>query len=286
MPLDIGPAAAHRIRGWAGPFALPLPCRGRECEVMAAHRVVGALAVAGLVFTGAACGDAEIEVNFGDNDRVKGSGSVVAEIRTIDDFDRIVLTGEGEVLFGVGSDGAVEIETDDNLLAHIDTEVDGGTLTISTERNIDIDPSDGVVYRLGCPSLAGARLSGAGTIDIADCATSDQLELTLSGAGTIRAPEVDVALLEVSIPGAGRIVAEGDAERLELTLSGAGNFEAADLEAVDAEVRSTGVGSTVVWVTGELDLQFTGVGSVRYYGEPAISQSVTGVGSVESLGTK
>ena len=253
---------------------------------MTLHRVVAALAVAVVVFTGAACGDADIDLDFGDNERVKGSGDVTAETRTIDDFDRIVLTGEGEVVFAVGSDGVVEIETDDNLLEHIETEVEDGTLTISTERNIDIDPSDGVVYRLGCPPLTGALLSGAGTIDIADCATSDQLELTLSGAGTIRAPEVDVALLEVSLPGAGEIVAEGDADRLELALSGVGSFDAADLEAVDAEVRSTGVGSTVVWVTGELDLQLTGIGSVRYYGEPSVSQSVTGVGSVESLGTK
>lgn len=253
---------------------------------MTLHRVVAGFAVAVAVFTGAACGDAGIDIDVGSNDRVEGSGDVTAETRSIDDFDRIVLAGEGEVVFAVGSNDVIEIETDENLLEFIDTRVGDGTLTISTQRNIDIDPSDGVIYRLGCPLLTGAHLSGAGTIDIADCATSDQLELTLSGAGTIRAPEVGVALLQVSLPGAGEIIAEGDADRLELALSGAGSFDAADLEVVNAQVRSTGVGSTVVWVTGELDVELTGVGSVRYYGEPSVSQSVTGIGLVESLGSK
>ena len=220
------------------------------------------------------------------SDRVRGSGEVTVEARSIAEFERVVLAGEGGVLFGTGSDGLVEVETDDNLLIHIRTDVSGDTLTISTEPGIDIDPTSDVTYRLGCPVITAVVLSGAGTIDLAGCATRDQLQIELPGAGTIIAPDLDVSTLRASLPGAGNIVATGRTDRLDVVLAGAGDFDGGDLRADTASVESLGVGMTTLWATTELDVSVTGVGTVRYYGEPAVSSTVTGVGTIEALGPK
>ena len=221
-----------------------------------------------------------------DSDRVRGSGEETIESRPFADFERIVLAGEGGVLFGTGSDGLVEVETDDNLLVHIRTDVSGDTLTISTEPWIDIDPTSGVIYRLGCPSVTAVVLSGAGSIDLAGCATNDRLEIELLGAGTIGAPALEVSALQASLPGAGRIAATGRTERLDVVLTGTGNFDGGDLRADIASVDSLGVGMTTLWVTTELDVSINGVGGVRYFGEPVVDSTVTGVGSIQALGPK
>lgn len=219
-------------------------------------------------------------------DRVRGSGDVAVETRTIADFDRVVHAGEGAVLLDAGPESRIEIETDDNLLDHIETEVSDRTLTIRTERDVDIDPSDGVTYRLPCPPISGVTLAGAGTIDLAGCATSGRLELTLSGAGTVSAPGLDVSELRVSLPGAGSVELDGHADRIDLQLSGAGDVEAVDLRAVEANVDSTGAVSASLWATDRLELRLTGAGSVRYHGEPSVTSTVTGVGRIEALGPR
>lgn len=241
-----------------------------------------AATISALCLLSAACGDIDLD----SGDRVDGSGDVTTETRSIGEFVRVVLSGEGHVRFTEGADGLIEIETDDNLMTHIRTETSGDTLTISTDPDVDIDPSDGVVYRLGCPELRGAVLSGAGSIDLADCHTTDQVALDVSGAGTILAPGLDAATVDVQLSGAGEIEADGRTDRLTVELSGAGNFVGDDLHAVDADVRVSGAGTAALWATGTLDLRLSGVGSVRYFGEPSVMQTVTGVGAVESLGPK
>ncbi len=219
-------------------------------------------------------------------DRVRGSGQVTMDTRSIGDFERIELAGEGTVRFGTSPDGLIEIETDDNLLAHVLTDVSGDTLTISTEAGIDIDPTSGVTYRLGCPGINAVVLSGAGTIDLATCATTDRLQLELPGAGTIIAPDLDLSTLSASLPGSGSMVATGRTDRLEVVLAGAGEFVGRDLRTKAAAVESTGVGTTTVWATDELHASVTGVGAIRYYGDPQVDSTVTGIGAIEALGPK
>lgn len=219
-------------------------------------------------------------------DRVRGSGEVAVETRSIAEFERVVLAGEGDVLFGAGSDGSVEVETDDNLLTAIKTDVSGDTLTLSTEPGADIDPTNGVTYRLGCPVVTVAVLSGAGAIDLAGCTTADGLQIELSGAGTILAPDLDASTVRVSLGGAGGIVASGRTDRLDVVQSGAGDFDGRDLRADAASAESLGAGTTTLWAVDELYVSVTGVGTVRYYGRPEVSSTITGVGTIEALGPK
>lgn len=251
-------------------------------------RTAGLATVAAASLLAAACSitseDGETIVLGGD--RVQGSGEVISETRTVAEFERIVLAGEGQVLLGSGSEGEVEVETDDNLLTHIEVEVSEGTLTISTEPDVDIDPTDGVTYRLGCPEITAATLAGAGTIDLQMCATTVQLELVLAGAGAIVAPDLDVSSLRASLPGAGSIEADGRADRIDVLLAGVAAFDGADLRAAEGTVESSGVGAAAVWVTDSLDLRLSGVGGISYYGEPTVTQTVTGVGGIEALGPR
>jgi hypothetical protein len=247
--------------------------------------VCAALLVSGVV---TACGDGLV-VNF-DGDvfsgvGVDGSGTIVTEAREVGDFNRINLKGEGTVVVTEGREASLTIETDDNLLTHIDTSVTDGTLEITTESGIDIDPTDTVVYEVAVPNIVGLTLAGAGRIRLGEC-RADSFAINLSGAGDIEIGALTTDALNAAISGVGSIVVAGTAESQVVTVSGAGSYEAADLQSVRATVTNSGVGSAAVWVTESLDVTVSGLGSIDYFGSPEVTKAVSGIGTVSARGDR
>ena len=74
---------------------------------------------------------------------VRGSGDIVKESRDVDGFDRIVVTGAGTVIITQGGSESLTIETDDNLMEYIETEVSGNTLEIGFTRDTAFSPGGG-----------------------------------------------------------------------------------------------------------------------------------------------
>ncbi len=217
--------------------------------------------------------------------RVPGSGTIVTESRSVPAFDRIALAGEGEVVVVAGDEPSLTVETDGNLLGHIETAVAGRTLEIATERGIDIAPSRGVVYRVTTPSVTGVTLSGAGSVALGRWA-ADEFSVVLSGAGDVSIERLDARSLDVVIAGAGRVEVAGRVETQHVTLPGAGSYEAAGLESDHASVSASGVGSAVLQVASDLDANVSGAGSIDYYGSPRVAVSVTGTGTITQLGAQ
>ena len=132
------------------------------------------------------------------SDRVRGSGEVTVEARSIAEFERVVLAGEGDVLFGTGSDGLVDVETDDNLLIHIRTDVSGDTLTISTEPGIVPSASSsarttgstaaGVQGAIGTGVPDGSVIAAVGAVDTVEGSVPPQATARSVAAIATRGP--------------------------------------------------------------------------------------------------
>jgi len=228
-----------------------------------------------------ACADGSL---FDDDmERVAGSGTVVAESRQVGGFEKVTLAGEGIVSITTGDAASLVIETDDNLMQYIETAVGGGELEIRTQEGIDIDPSDGVMYRITAPSINALRLSGAGDIDL-DQARANRVTVELLGAGDIEIGFVDATELTMSISGVGRVQTAGEVDSQELSLTGAGSYEGRELLSTTAVVSATGAGSAEVWVTGNLDATISGIGNIDYYGSPQVTESITGIGTLNARG--
>jgi hypothetical protein len=242
------------------------------------------VALATLALVATACSG----IDFGDSgtDRVAGSGTRLTETRAVGGFDRIVLAGEGDVVVTTGAAAeSLTIESDGNLLDYIESKVSGDTLTLSTRRGTDIDPSNGVTYRVDVVALAGVELSGAGSITVDDVRV-DAFDVRLAGAGVIDVSGLDVSLLDAALPGAGTISLAGTATTQDVELPGAGRYDAGDLASASVTVASGGAVAATVWATDELSITSGGVGSISYYGNPSLDQRVTGTASVERLGDK
>jgi hypothetical protein len=216
----------------------------------------------------------------------QGSGKVVTESRDVSNFSKVSLLGIGELEISVGSSESLKIEAEENIIQKIKTEVKGDTLEISFEDHFNIMPTKPIRFLLTVKQLTGIEVSGAGNVKLADL-QSDALDVVLNGAGNISASGLQLGHLDVELNGAGSFEVSGKITDQTVTLGGAGSYQAKDLESTSAKVTLSGAGSATLWVTGSLDAKLSGVGSLDYYGSPAkVSQDISGLGSINDKGAK
>ena len=67
---------------------------------------------------------------------VRGSGDVIVENRSVSGFDKVSVEGAGRVIITQGKKESLTVETDDNLMKYIKTEVTGDTLEIGFEDDV------------------------------------------------------------------------------------------------------------------------------------------------------
>jgi hypothetical protein len=190
------------------------------------------------------------------------------------------------VIITQGDEESLTVETDDNLMQYIETQVRGGTLELGfTDDDILLRPSKSIIFRLSVIELTALDSSGAGLFEI-DELDADRLEVTLSGAGDIRIDSLTATDLVVTVSGAGNIEVAGQVKTQEVNLKALGNYNASDLESQAATVRISGAGSASIWVHDTLDVTISGAGNVDYYGSPEVSKNISGVGKVTGQGDK
>ena len=144
---------------------------------------------------------------FGFTRRVRGSGDVVREKRRVSDFDKVALTGIGKVILTQGESESLTVETDDNILPYVETEVRGGTLVLGFNERARLrsfDPTE-LTFHLQVREIYELDVSGAGSLD-ASSLRADQLKVHLSGAGHIVVDSLVAEGLVVRLSGAGAVV--------------------------------------------------------------------------------
>lgn len=235
----------------------------------------------GVAVLGAGCSDDD-NGPTGPVRRVQGSGNVVVEDRDVGQVRALSHAGIGDVFLAIGEDEGLRIEAEDNLLEHIITEMQGGTLVIRTEQRIQLDPTESIEFHLTCRRMTDIFLGGVGNIDAADISEAE-VRVTLSGVGNIMFTDLDTDALEVVLLGVGDVLASGTAVMQTVTIGGVGHYRARDLAGTTVSVRITGVGTATVNASDLLEVTITGSGDVFYVGDPTIESTITGDGSVRPL---
>jgi hypothetical protein len=213
-----------------------------------------------------------------------GSGNIVQETRSVTGATGVDLRGVANLTIEQGGPEELILETDDNLMAYILTEVQGEILVISKDPNVNLEPSQsqgtGIEAHLTLSSIDSITLSGVGDITVPDLMTT-QLELTQSGVGGIEISDLDTLTTDVLISGVGNVSITGQVEDQIVTLSSVGDYIAENFSSETADIEVAGIGSATVRVSTTLSAHITSSGSVYYYGSPAVTRTGTGTGSVK-----
>ena len=216
---------------------------------------------------------------------ITGSGDLITETRQVSNFDRIELSGSGEVIVTQAGSESLSIETDDNVMEHVKAEVEGGTLKLGFEKGVNIISSTRLIFYVGVDDLTGLAISGSGDVE-ADLLETDRLEAEVSGSGDVRVTDLTSGEVKARISGSGEIDLAGDAAAQDITISGSGQYLAADVCSESVRVSISGSGDALVCATGTLDANISGSGSVDYYGRPSVNSSGSGSGKINNLGEK
>jgi hypothetical protein len=218
---------------------------------------------------------------------IQGSGNVVTEDRQVTNFDRIALEGSGDVVITQGGSESLTVETDDNVIEQVKTEVEGGTLTLGLVTGIptgvNVQSTTRLIFYVGVDDLTGLSISGSGDIE-AETIETERLDASINGSGNVRISNLTAGEVSADISGSGEVdLAAGEAAEQDTSISGSGKYLAGDLCGAMVKVSVSGSGEATVCATDTLDADISGSGNVNYHGQPSINISGSGSGQLNNL---
>lgn len=208
----------------------------------------------------------------------RGNGNIETNNIELESFDEVKFGGGFDVTLEEAGKPGLKIVTDENLMDYIRAEVRGSQLHIYTTD--PISSKKGVNLYLRYTDLSKIEVSGAVSMTNDGVLKSDELRLSLSGAGSVDM-ELEVEVLDMSLSGAGAVELKGAANEQYVKMSGAGGLDAFDLASKECEISISGVGGANVHVTERLKASVSGIGSISYSGNPEdVTSNVSGLGSI------
>jgi hypothetical protein len=211
---------------------------------------------------------------------VSGSGSVVSEHRSVPDFDKVELDISGIVEITRDSVFDIEVSEYENLISHISTKVQGGTLLIRHDpATLNVRNSLATV-KISMPAVSELSISGSGIISI-NSGFRELNSINISGSGEVKTSEdIETSSLAIVISGSGTATIAGTAEQLNTNISGSGNINAYDLVSQNATCIISGSGNAFVNVVKNLNATISGSGNVIYIGTPTMTVNISGSGKI------
>jgi len=250
------------------------------------------------------------------------------ETRDVNTFREISYRVSGKLYLRQGSPQKVTIEGDDDAVREVETYLKGDRLIIENRDNdrwfswtndsrnrvniyITVENIDGI-YISGSGDLLAEgtiqsdnldlRVSGSGSMELQVDVNGDleanvsgsgdlrvkgkcrDLESRISGSGKVYIANAIEGTARFSMSGSGKVLAAGRANLVKASISGSGKLLAQDLVAERCEVNITGSGDVEINVKRELDARITGSGSVRYKGSPNhVNNHSSGSGKIRKI---
>ncbi len=212
--------------------------------------------------------------------KVKGSGSVITEARSVSSFDKIEIGGIFNVFLSQGDVENVEVEIDDNLQQYVKIYNEGNTLVVDAEKGVNWKRVTKNNVYITLKNINELNVKGVCTVKSRTALKCDNLELDVEGIGNSRL-ELYCHQLDIKHGGVGSIELNGETVDLIIRKNGVGHLDAKNLKADNVNIKNSGVGSAEIYASKELTIRNSGVGSISYSGDATIkSVHSDGVGKI------
>jgi hypothetical protein len=221
--------------------------------------LVGLLAVTSASAT-VSCGNRGIDGN-GERVDEQRETAAFARIRSDCDLDVQVVQGDQQLL---------TVSIDSNLQDIVKTHVDGDTLFIDQREDID-RVVDGPHVLVTVPELGAAKLAGSGSMTLALDEPASQVDLYLSGSGSVRFNGTTAAL-GAFLSGSGDIRLAGETSDVTMTLSGSGSIRGRDLAASSGVVDLSGSGDVSATIQDSASVSLSGSGQIDLFGGASVDK--------------
>jgi hypothetical protein len=213
---------------------------------------------------------------------IKGQGSDLTELRSVTGFSGIKLCCDANIVYIVDSVYRVEVTGQKNVLAVLETSLQGSDLNIDFKRNVWSHNTINIVIH--SPSINKMNVSGSGKISSQSTLNASAIELVISGSGNISIQTVSVQSLTSRLSGSGSIrINEGTTSNENFSIRGSGSIQTEFVKASTSLLNISGSGNMYVHVSDKINIDISGSGSVYYRGKPSINFNGSGSGKVIGL---
>ena len=230
------------------------------------------------------------------------------ETSNVGTFTKISFRVPGKVYLRQGSPQKVEIEGKKDVLAEVETNVEGGRLVIGKEgkwSNWNWRDGDEVTVYITMKDVEGIGVSGSGDVIGETKIIANDLDLNVSGSGNLKIEAEASGDIEGDVSGSGDLILKGKcksfdsdvsgsgkvvltlniAEQADLGISGSGKIEASGTA---ASVRTSISGSGKVMAanleTDRCEIRISGSGDVEINVKSEIDATISGSGTVSYKG--
>ena len=214
-----------------------------------------------------------------------GNRNLISETRAVSGYDRVNLSGGGTLDIVQDGTELVTIQTYDNMLKYVTSQVRGGTLYLGLDSGIVSILPSALNITLHVKDMGGINTSGSWEVSSKSITATD-LSIVISGSGKVQLDSATLTSLSVTSSGSGDVTLAGKTTSQTISISGSGKYTAGDLSSQTTNVSISGSGNVTVWATDSLSVHVSGSGEVSYYGSPQVSSQQSGSGSIHNLGNK
>ena len=185
----------------------------------------------------------------------------------VDNFDKISLTGNIDVIFSQGSKTSVVIVGNRKDIDKVEAEVKGSTLFISTKTEkknvggVTVKSTkfiDEVKVKVTSKSLKDVKITGNGDFKATTDIKTDNLNLNVSGSGDMEFKKVTADAAKATIAGSGDIsIKKLDTKNLNTSIAGSGEIE------IDNVTDRCDVAQLSIAGSGDMKMKFEGCRDLR-----------------------
>jgi hypothetical protein len=231
------------------------------------------------------------------------------ETRNVETFTKLSFRFPGKLYLRQGTPQKVELEGSKEILAEVETKVDGDKLIIGKEGKwnwgFNWGDNDKIIAYVTVKDLSAISVSGSGDLIGETKIISSDLDLAVSGSGDMQL-EVEVSgNLEADVSGSGSIDLKGSCQNFDSDISGSGKVKMAstikerasfgisgsgkiEASGTAREVKAVLSGSGRVYAANleveKCDIRISGSGDVEINVKNELDATISGSGSVTYKG--
>lgn len=198
----------------------------------------------------------------GNFDGIKGSGNVITETRTIkENFRKIEVNSGINLVVEQSENKSVTIEADDNIVSHVTTRVENGTLIIDTDSGFNTEKSPTVVVKL--PIISGLTASSGSNIKTNNKLVTENIAIKFD-SGSSGEVEVEADFIKIESESGSSVDVSGIALKAEANSSSGSEIDADSLNANEIFADASSGSSISVDPIVKLDAHASSGASVTY----------------------
>ena len=208
--------------------------------------------------------------------RTAGNGNVIEQSREVASFDIIKVQSGINLYLTQGSQPALTVRADENLMDKIVTKVEGNTLYLDIKGSIRKSKAMDVLVTL--KDLKELHASGGSDVYAEDGLKLEELKLFCSGGSDTRL-KIEAERLECQTSGGSDAILSGTVNTLMVESSGGSDFNGKKLEAVNCKIQTSGASDVWVHATGEIEMEASGASDIHHTGGAKVVRSRASGGS-------